>query len=101
MHFGGQIKEARIIQRISIIELAKLVNVTEAYIINLENGKIQNPSFFKLMNIAKALNLDVYQLKNRCYDPDWLKLMKEAKVLGLTVEEVRQYIKNKSLIGIK
>jgi transcriptional regulator with XRE-family HTH domain len=101
MHFGGQVKEARTLQRISIIELAKLVNVTEAYIINLENGKIQNPSFFKLMNIAKALNLDVYQLKNRCYDPDWMKLMKEANVLGLTIEEVRQYIKKKSLVEIK
>ncbi|WP_221567590.1 helix-turn-helix domain-containing protein [Alkalihalobacillus sp. TS-13] len=88
----SRIKEARLEQHISVIDLAQRVQVTEAYILNLENGKIQNPSFFKMIRIAKELDLDLYEMEELFIDPEWFKLMKEARALGLSSSEVRNFI---------
>ncbi|WP_408006177.1 helix-turn-helix domain-containing protein [Pseudalkalibacillus sp. A8] len=92
MYLWSKIRDARLERQISVIELAERVQITEAYILNLENGKIQNPSFFKMMRVSKELGLDLYELEELFVDPEWLKLMKEAIELGLSRKEIRNFI---------
>ncbi|WLD91514.1 helix-turn-helix domain-containing protein [Alkalihalobacillus sp. AL-G] len=92
MNLGDMIRQLRMQQRLSIIELAKRTHVSEAYILNIESGKITNPSFFNMLKIARELNLDVYELEDLYIDPDWISLMEEARGIGLSSIEVRQFL---------
>ncbi|MGM7701345.1 helix-turn-helix domain-containing protein [Pseudalkalibacillus sp. Hm43] len=100
MYLGEKVRQARIAQQISIKELAKLVQVTEAYILNLESGIIQNPSFFTVVRIAKELGLDVYEMDKLYVDPEWLDLIKEARQLGLSRTEIRNFILQQQFLSL-
>lgn len=45
-------------------QLAKLINVSPAYITRLENGSKENPSLEIKIRLAKALDINVFQLMN-------------------------------------
>lgn len=51
------------------VELAELAGVAQATISSIENGK-KNPSFDTLERIAKALQVDVFDLLSRDDDTD-------------------------------
>lgn len=56
------IKEIRIKKGFTYRELAKLSKCSKSYIWELENKKNINPSFIKMMSIAKALCVSMEDL---------------------------------------
>lgn len=59
---GKKIKQLRIKNNLTMIELSKLCKVSQSYISDLENGKIKNPSIIKIEKIATALEVAVSEL---------------------------------------
>ena len=59
---GIKIKNIREEKKITKSELARLIDVSPAYITMLENGKKQNPSRAILDKIAEALGVAIYEL---------------------------------------
>lgn len=55
----NNIKEIRIIQSLSIVELAEKAGLSIGYISHLEIGSRKNPSYDAMNRIAKALNKDI------------------------------------------
>ncbi|WP_257350446.1 helix-turn-helix domain-containing protein [Pseudalkalibacillus decolorationis] len=102
MYLGDIVRQLRMEYKLSVIELAKRVQVSEAYILNLENGKIPNPSFFKMVKIAQELDMDVFEMGDLYIDPEWIRLMDEARRLGLSREDVRNFLQHQHMTyGIK
>ncbi|MCF6137289.1 helix-turn-helix domain-containing protein [Pseudalkalibacillus berkeleyi] len=58
---GTKFKESRQEQNISVLELAKKAEVTPSFIVNLENGRIKEPSIGKLIKIAQLLNIEILE----------------------------------------
>ena len=56
---GKRIRQLRIENNLTMIELSKLCKVSQSYISDLENGKIKNPSIIKIEKIAAALGVPV------------------------------------------
>ena len=59
---GGMIAQLRKKQDLTLLQLAKRVGVTEAYVSMLENGVKKNPSLPVLRKLAKALKVTVAEL---------------------------------------
>ena len=59
--FGLNVKFARIKKNISQEKLAELINVSRMTISMIETAK-QNPTILKVIDIAKALNVDINEL---------------------------------------
>lgn len=62
--FGEKLKTLRRGKGLSIRELAKRSNVSNAYLSQLENGKTKNPSYEIIGKIAKGLNISSKELLN-------------------------------------
>lgn len=59
---GSRIKELRKQYKLTLDDLAKTIGVERTYIWELENGRIKNPSFDKVLTIAKALGVGIEHL---------------------------------------
>jgi len=59
---SSKIKQAREKLRLSQEKLARLAGVSNNTIINIEEGKHQNPTIETLKKIAKALNVPIEEL---------------------------------------
>lgn len=68
---GDNIKSIREERNISKSELARLINVSAAYITMIENGKKKNPSLELLNKIAETLDVSFYDLLG--FDEDEIK----------------------------
>lgn len=55
----NNIKQIRITQGLSIVELAEKAGLSIGYISHLEIGSRKNPSYAAMNRIAKALNKDI------------------------------------------
>ncbi|TDL37016.1 XRE family transcriptional regulator [Macrococcoides bohemicum] len=90
MSFGKKLKEVRLREDISIRGLARLTNVSHAYISQLENSDNKQPTKNKLFEIAYAL------------DPDGKKKIFEELIKETTLqyenadEEFQSYIESKN-----
>ncbi|WP_415990875.1 helix-turn-helix domain-containing protein [Intestinibacter bartlettii] len=73
---GKRIRQLRIENNLTMIELSKLCKVSQSYISDLENGKIKNPSIIKIEKIAAALGVPVIELLNNNYDKSKYELEK-------------------------
>ena len=73
---GKRIRQLRIENNLTMIELSKLCKVSQSYISDLENGKIKNPSIIKIEKIAAALGVPVLELLNNNYDKSKYELEK-------------------------
>lgn len=73
---GKRIRQLRIENNLTMIELSKLCKVSQSYISDLENGKIKNPSIIKIEKIAAALGVPVIELLNNDYDKSKYELEK-------------------------
>ena len=73
---GKRIRQLRIENNLTMIELSKLGKVSQSYISDLENGKIKNPSIIKIEKIAAALGVPVIELLNNNYDKSKYELEK-------------------------
>ena len=49
-------------QNLTLLQLARRVGVTEAYMSMLESGARKNPSFTTLKKLAKALKIKMWEL---------------------------------------
>lgn len=85
-----RIREIRKKKHITAYELSKLVNITRAYLSELENGKRVNPSIKVLFDIASALDVNIKDLFYTTYDIDYLKqeMYKKIETHGLDSKEV-------------
>ena len=61
MSVGTRIKEARKIARLTQIKLASRIGINRATVSKYENGEIE-PPLFKVREIARALNVTMFQL---------------------------------------
>jgi len=61
---GEKIKKLRKEKGLTLQDLATSVGLGKSYIWEIENGRIKNPSFEKILIIAKALDVDVEYLVN-------------------------------------
>jgi transcriptional regulator with XRE-family HTH domain len=59
---GKILKRLRIERGLSRAELAERANLTREYIFMLEEGQRRNPSFAVMVQLAKALNVEVMAL---------------------------------------
>lgn len=59
---GGMIAKLRKQRDMTLLQLAKRVGVTEAYMSMLESGARKNPSLPTLKKLAKALKVTVAEL---------------------------------------
>lgn len=59
MNIKYRIKEYRIKNKLSIIELSKKSGVCKSNISSIENGKIKKPSFKDILLITRTLNIKI------------------------------------------
>lgn len=59
---GESIKELRIKNNLTMVELSKKCEISQSYISDLENGKIKNPSVVKIEKIAEVLGATTNEL---------------------------------------
>lgn len=57
-NLGQKIKIGRIKKDVTIIELSNISGMTESYLSNIENGKINSPSLRSYLKICYALNMN-------------------------------------------
>lgn len=57
---GKQIKSERLSWGMSRRKLSRLSHVDRETITDIENGRIQNPDFYEMLNICEALDTSVY-----------------------------------------
>lgn len=57
-----RIKEKRVIKKLSLRDLEKISGVSYITIKNIEDGTIKNPSFEKVVKIAKSLDISLDEL---------------------------------------
>lgn len=117
-NIGRKVNHARQLRDISINKLARLVGVSPTSILQLEKGEIKSPKSDFVMEVARALNVDVAYLMDDALEtpfdifnsagqkmPDdikdflmsqdllpWVELIKDLKLKDLTPEECRAII---------
>lgn len=79
MEIGTRIKKFRKINGLTIRHLAEKVGVTQSYISQLENDKV-NPSLGTLKKIANALNLNMINFFERDREDDNVIVRKEERI---------------------
>jgi len=63
---GNKIKELRLEKQLTLKDLSKLTELSEKYLQNIENGKIDYPSHI-LFVLANALEIDIVEIV-KCLD---------------------------------
>ena len=58
-YIKNQIKQIRIIQGLTLEDVARRTGLSVGYICHLEKGSRSNPSYNAMVKIAKALNKDI------------------------------------------
>lgn len=117
-NIGRKVNHARQLRDISINKLARLVGVSPTSILQLEKGEIKSPKSDFVMEVARALNVDVAYLMDDALEtpfdifnstgqkmPDeikdflmsqdllpWVELIKDLKLKDLTPEECRAIV---------
>jgi len=87
-HIGDELRRIRKKKNIKAEDLAKAVDVSQALISNIENGK-SVPRINILEKIANHLGVDISELFNsRQIDSNLAKLLTEHKVDDATIEEI-------------
>ena len=79
MEIGSRIKKFRKISRLTIKDLSEKVGVTQSYISQLENDKV-NPSLGTLKKIANALNLNMIDFFERDRKDDNIIVRKKERI---------------------
>jgi len=82
MFYMFVIKEVRKSKGVSLIGLARMTNLSRAYICDLESNRRSNPTFSALYKIANALEVNTKDLFYTIDDIDYLK-----ETLDKTIEE--------------
>jgi transcriptional regulator with XRE-family HTH domain len=59
VNFGAKLKYARLLKRLSIEELAARAGVSPGGISSLETGRISNPQYSTIRDLAKSLGIPV------------------------------------------
>lgn len=57
---GGAIRNARKTKGLTQAELAGQLGAAQDWISNIEGGRIENPSLSKILQICKALDVDIH-----------------------------------------
>lgn len=57
MKWYEKLKFARKVKGMSLKELSYATGISTGYLNNIENGKITNPSFFKIIKLLELYNL--------------------------------------------
>ena len=63
MQWPKILKFARKVSGLSLRDVAKKTGLSNPYISQLENGHIEEPSFFKIVKLLKLYNLDAGDLE--------------------------------------
>lgn len=99
--FGRKLKEIRTSKNISQEKLAEMLSVSAKTVSYWENG--HNPiSFCKLPEIAKALDIPIYQLflflteEKKAADKDYIKILQSKT--GKEIEELFKIVKQIQMI---
>ena len=67
MKWFEKLKFARKIKGFSCREVEKLSGISNAYINEIENGKIKDPSYFKIVKLLELYNLEPADIKEEKY----------------------------------
>lgn len=59
MKWHEKLKFARKASRLTVRDIERLTGISSAYVSQIENGKINDPSFFKMVKILQIYNLDI------------------------------------------
>lgn len=89
---GEELKIQRKVKGLSLREVESAIGISNAYLSQLETGKIKKPSFFILNKLAGFYNIDLKQLTPFVLNPEVLKQhsTSDNTIYGLTKEEKRE-----------
>jgi len=63
MKWYEKLQLARKVTGLSLREVKAKTGISDAYICEVENGRVENPSFFKMMKLLELYNLSAADLK--------------------------------------
>ncbi len=63
MEWHEKLQFARKVAGLSLREVKAITEISDAYLCELENGRIENPSFFKMMKLLKLYNIEVADIE--------------------------------------
>ena len=64
MRWHEILKSARISKELSLRQVEKQTDISNAYVSQLENGKIKDPSFFKMLRLLFLYEISVRDMGN-------------------------------------
>lgn len=89
--FGEEVKHLRLEKNLGVRELAKMIPISPAYLIDIEkNNRVPSPD--KIERIAKALNCDPYKLLKLAQkiSTEAQEILKEEPAIGVFLRKAKE-----------